>query len=55
MKKKPTIEQLEKILNSPDEIPIKIMPNGEIRAIKKRKSKPKILTMREASTMQYGY
>ena len=30
--KKPTIQELEQILNSEEDIPIKILPNGEIQA-----------------------
>ena len=33
MSQKPTIEDLEKILQQEEEIPIEILPNGEIRAI----------------------
>jgi hypothetical protein len=32
MGKKPTIEELEAILNSGEEVPIEILPNGEVRA-----------------------
>jgi len=32
IKRKPTIEELERILNSEEDVPIQIMPNGEIRA-----------------------
>lgn len=32
MAKKPTIEELEAILDREEEIPIEILPNGEIRA-----------------------
>jgi hypothetical protein len=31
MSKKPTIDELEKILNSEEETLIQIMPNGEVR------------------------
>lgn len=31
MNKKPTIQELEAILNSEQETPIQILPNGEIR------------------------
>ncbi len=36
-KKKPTIAELEKILNSKEENPIEILPNGKIRTVKKRR------------------
>lgn len=48
--KKPTIAELEKLLNQDEEVPIQIMPNGEIRAVKKiRKNKGELkpLTMKE--------
>lgn len=32
MDKKPTIQELEKLLNSEEDKPIQILPNGEIRA-----------------------
>lgn len=32
MGRKPTIEELERILDQEEEIPIEILPNGEIRA-----------------------
>ncbi len=53
--KKPTIAELEKMLNSDEDVPIEILPNGEIRTVKKRKKKtPKILTMREDLGGEYG-
>jgi len=33
MNKKPTIQELEQLLNSEEDIPIQILPNGEIRAV----------------------
>lgn len=33
MQKRPTIEELEKILNSEESVPIEILPNGEIRKL----------------------
>ena len=55
-RKKPTIAELEKLLNSEEDYPIEILPNGEIRAVKKRrKSKTiKILTMREDLGGEYA-
>lgn len=32
MSRKPTIQELEQILESEEDTPIKILPNGEIRA-----------------------
>jgi hypothetical protein len=31
MDKKPTIQELEKLLNSEEDTPVQILPNGEIR------------------------
>jgi len=56
-KKKPTIEAIEKLLNSEEDDPIEILPNGQIRAIKggkKRKKDPNILTMKENLGGEYG-
>jgi hypothetical protein len=33
MEGKPTIQELEKLLNSEEDTPIQILPNGEIRAV----------------------
>jgi len=49
-KTKPTIAELEEMLDSEEEVPIEILPNGEIRRIGKRlnhHAPPKPLTMRE--------
>ena len=46
MKSKPTIEELEKILNSEEDFPIEILPNGKIRRDRKGK-KDKVITMKE--------
>ncbi len=32
MDKRPTISELERILQSEEEVPIEILPNGEVRA-----------------------
>ena len=32
MDKKPTIQELERLLNSEEDIPVQILPNGEIRS-----------------------
>jgi hypothetical protein len=51
MAQKPTIEELEAILDQEEEIPIEILPNGEIRARNQTSSSElggkKPLTMRE--------
>lgn len=51
MSQKPTIEELEAILDQEEEIPIEILPNGEIRARNQTSSSElagkKPLTMRE--------
>ncbi|MHB1956428.1 MAG: hypothetical protein ACYCOU_22080 [Sulfobacillus sp.] len=54
--KKMTIDELEKLLNSEDEVDLEILPNGEIREKKGRKKKkaPKVLTMREALGGEYA-
>ena len=33
MDRKPTIQELEKLLNSEEDKPIQILPNGEIREV----------------------
>jgi hypothetical protein len=58
MPQKPTIRQLEEILDREEDTPIEILPNGEIRA--KGGSSPaelggrKPLTMREDLGGEYG-
>lgn len=51
MAQRPTIEELEAILDQEEEIPIEILPNGEIRARNQTGSSElggkKPLTMRE--------
>ena len=51
MAAKPTIQELEALLNSEEETPIQILPNGEIRAIGQPNSADlagkKPLTMKE--------
>lgn len=48
---KPTIDELERILNQEDEVPVEILPSGEIRAKGKSQGLDlggrKPLTMRE--------
>ena len=49
--RKLTIDDLEKLLDAEDDIPIEILPNGTIRAAKKgskrTKENQKVLTFRE--------
>ena len=58
MDKKPTIQELEAILNSEEETPIQILPNGEIRAIGDASpgdlGTKKPLTMKENLGGEYG-
>ena len=51
-----TIDEIEALLNSDDEIELDILPNGEIRASKsKEHTGPlKVLTMREKLGGEYG-
>jgi hypothetical protein len=48
---KPTIQELEALLNSEEETPIQILPNGEIRAVGQTSSSDlagkKPITMKE--------
>jgi len=56
--KKPTIEELEKLLNSEEDTPIQILPNGEIRAVGQTAAADlgakKPLTMKEDLGGEYG-
>jgi len=56
--KKPTIQELEALLNSEEETPIQILPNGEIRASGPGNAADvgtkKPLTMRENLGGEYG-
>lgn len=50
-KPKPTIAELEAILNDPTEMDLEIMPNGEVRAVPKgtaEKHEVKVITSRYA-------
>lgn len=50
---KPTIAELEKLLNDEEDVPIRILPNGSI--IKGRKNKTeKVITMKENLGGEYG-
>ena len=44
MSKKPTVEEIEKILNDPEEHPIVILPDGSITVDRRRKGKGFIKT-----------
>lgn len=57
MAAKPTIWELEQILDSEEDTPIEILPNGEIRAHGKGSAElggQKPLTMREDLGGEYG-
>ncbi len=56
-KKKYTIAELEKILDREEDTPLEILPNGEIRAVKRRRKKAILtpLTMREDLGGEYAY
>jgi hypothetical protein len=54
---RPTISELESILDAEEDVPIEILPNGEIRAHGKGSSElsgRKPLTMRENLGGEYG-
>jgi hypothetical protein len=53
MKKKPTIDELQKILESEEDRDIIIRPDGSITTRKKKK-KEKLLTMREDLGGEYA-
>ncbi len=58
MAKKPTIQELENILNSEETIPIRILPNGEIQPVNQANladlGSKKPLTMRENLGGEYA-
>jgi hypothetical protein len=58
MTKKPTIQELEDILNSEETTPVKILPNGEIQQLNQNSlaelGSKKPLTMRENLGGEYG-
>lgn len=58
MARKPTIEELERLLDSEEDTPIEILPNGEIRALggseAAERGFKKPLTMREDLGGEYG-
>ena len=51
--KKPTIAELEKILNDPEEHPIEIMPDGSLKVDRRRKGKGFIKTHKTNLTSSY--
>ena len=54
---KPTLHDLEDILDNEEDVPIEILPNGEIRAVNKGSAElggRKPLTMREDLGGEYG-
>ena len=53
-KQKPNIEELERILNSEEDVEIEILPNGEVRALGGSPKKVKPLTMRENLGGEYA-
>ena len=58
MARRPTIEELEQLLDSEEDTPIEILPNGEIRALggseAAERDFKKPLTMREDLGGEYG-
>ncbi len=58
MSTKPTIQDLEALLNSEEDIPIQILPNGEIRQVGQTSAaetgNKKPLTMKENLGGEYG-
>lgn len=58
MARKPTIEELESLLDDEEDTPIEILPNGEIRALgdsdAAERDFKKPLTMREDLGGEYG-
>lgn len=53
--RKPTVEELEKILNDPEEHPILIQPDGSLKVDRRRKGSGyiKILTKQESLSPTY--
>ncbi len=54
--KRPTIAELEALLNNEEEQAIEILPNGEVRAVGTMKGKPKLkpITLRENLGGEYA-
>lgn len=49
-----TIAELEKLLNSEDERPVEILPDGTIRQTRGRRKAQKVLTMKTSLGGEYG-
>ena len=56
IKSRPTVAELEALLQHEEEVPIEILPNGEIRALgeSERIETPKVLTTRENLGGEYA-
>lgn len=57
MRKKPTIEELQKLLEAEETHPIHVLPNGQIKKCRKNckgHAKPKVITMKEALGGEYA-
>lgn len=55
LKRAPTIAELEKILNSESDVPLEILPNGEVFVGgRKKRTAKKPLTMRENLGGEYA-
>lgn len=54
--KRPTIDELEKLLDAEEDTTIEILPNGEIRALSPERmaQQPKPITMRERLGGEYA-
>jgi hypothetical protein len=50
---RPTIEEIEQLLNSDTEIDLDILPNGEVRASRSDGKPTKVLTFREKLGGEY--
>ena len=48
--KKPTVEELEQLLNEEKEYPIVVMPNGEIKTDRRRRGSGFIMPDRKSSS-----
>ena len=53
---RPTIDELERLLASDDDVELEILPNGEVRAkgTGKKQGVPKVLTMRDNLGGEYA-
>ena len=55
MPKKPTIEELEKMLNDPEEHPIQIQPDGSLKVDRRKKGKVFIERSSNVLTMNQDF